>query len=111
MGFEKAVDLRAVVREVLQEALAARGKGRGAAPAASQPARITSGAELQAFVAHLASPGVIEAVRAGTLHFTLATGPGKAPARRSNAPSSIWCRTRPGACRRSATNWRRCAPA
>ena len=62
-----ATDLRQMVREVLREALAAR-----ATPATgAQAVRIASDTDLQAFVARLAAPGVIEAVRAGTTRFTL----------------------------------------
>lgn len=60
-----AVDLRAMVREVLRETMAARG-----APATGvQRITITSDADLQAFVTRLAVPGTIEAVRAGNLKF------------------------------------------
>ena len=60
-------DLRQMVREVLREAMAAR-----ATPATgAQAVRIASDTDLQAFVARLAAPGVIEAVRAGTARFTL----------------------------------------
>ncbi len=59
------VDLRAMVRDVLREALAAEGRGDVVA--------IRSDADFQAFVAHLAAPGVIEAVRAGTRRFRLAS--------------------------------------
>lgn len=67
MGIAASVDLRAMVREVLHEAIAAR-----AAPlAGAQMVSIRCDADLQAFVARLAAPGMIEAVRAGTLKFTL----------------------------------------
>jgi len=65
MARDASVDLRALVREVLREAMAPR--------AAPGPERVGIGsdADLQAFVARLAAPGVIEAVRAGSLKFTL----------------------------------------
>jgi hypothetical protein len=47
--------------------------------------RITSDEELQAFVAHLARPGVIESVRSGSLRFVLA-GARPAPGPREAAP-------------------------
>ncbi len=72
-------ELRAMVREILKEALAAKAGPTAAPTAAPVPAshgaqtvRITTDAELQAFVAHLARPGVIESVREGRLRFTLA---------------------------------------
>lgn len=70
MGIAASVDLRAMVREVLREAIAAR-----AAPlAGGQMVTIGCDADLQAFVARLAAPGGIEAVRAGSVKFTLAAG-------------------------------------
>ncbi len=57
-----------MVREVLHEAMAARTLS-AAGPA---PVRIATDADLQAFVARLAAPGAIEAVRAGTMKFALA---------------------------------------
>lgn len=71
MGIDANIDLRAMVREVLREAIAARGQGSGAATAA-QSVAIRNDADLQALIAQLAAPGGIEAVRAGTLKFTLA---------------------------------------
>ena len=71
MGIDANIDLRAMVREVLREAIAARGQGSGAATAA-QSVAIRNDADLQALIAQLAAPGGIEAVRAGTLNFTLA---------------------------------------
>lgn len=66
---ETSHELRGLVREVLKEAMASR-----AAPPPAQgteTVRITSEAELQAFVTRLAKPGVIESVRSGKLRFTL----------------------------------------
>lgn len=63
-----------MVRDILKEALAARGISTLGADASTvpQPVQITSNDELQAFVAHLARPGVIKSVRSGTLCFVLA---------------------------------------
>jgi hypothetical protein len=55
------------VREVLKEAMASR-----AAPKqGTETISIGSDAELQAFVSRLCTPGIIDAVRAGKLRFTL----------------------------------------
>lgn len=62
---DASLDLRAMVREVLRETMAAR----GAPVTGVQSIRITDDADLQAFVARLAAPGAIEAVRAGSLKF------------------------------------------
>ncbi len=71
MTIDSSVDLRAMVRDVLRETIAAR-----AVPAAgTQAVTIHCDADLQMFVARLAAPGSIEAVRAGTLKFMLAGGP------------------------------------
>lgn len=79
-----ATDLRQMVREVLREALAAR-----ATPATgAQAVRIASDTDLQAFVARLAAPGVIEAVRAGTTRFTL-SGAVVLPATMSSALDGV----------------------
>ncbi len=69
MGTETGIDLRAMVREVLREAIATHGQQDGRHSVA-----IRTDADLQAFVEKLAALGVIEAVRAGTLRFTLAAG-------------------------------------
>ena len=69
MGTDAGIDLRAMVREVLREAIATRGQQGG-----THSVTIRSDADLQAFVAKLAAPGMIEAVRAGTLRFSLADG-------------------------------------
>ena len=88
MGID-TTDLRLMVREVLREAMAAR------TPAATGPqgVHIATDADLQAFVASLAAPGAIEAVRAGTMKFTLAAvaaTPAAAIAlARSNAPVAV----------------------
>jgi hypothetical protein len=64
---ETSAELRGLVREVLREALAGRaGQSHG-----SENVRIGSDAELQAFISRLSGPGVIDAVRAGRLRFTL----------------------------------------
>ena len=64
---ETSQELRGLVREVLKEAMA----NRAAPKQGAETIRIGSDAELQAFVARLSSPGVIESVRAGKLRFTL----------------------------------------
>ena len=75
MGLDPNIDLRAMVREVLREAIAARGQASGV-----QAVSIRSDADLQAFIARLAAPGAIEAVRAGTLKFSLGSGASPSPA-------------------------------
>ena len=64
-------DLRAMVRDVLREAIAAR-NAAAAGLQATHRVRIANDRDLQAFIARLASPGVIEAVRSGSLKFGLA---------------------------------------
>lgn len=60
-----------MVRDVLREAIAARA-ATGTAPVPGPKAvSIVCDADLQAFVARLAAPGMIEAVRAGSVKFTL----------------------------------------
>lgn len=71
MAGEALSDLRAMVRDVLREAIAAR-NGVAAGMQAPHRVRIANDTDLQAFIARLASPGVIEAVRAGSLKFGLA---------------------------------------
>jgi hypothetical protein len=67
MNAETSQELRGLVREVLRETLAKRtSPGQGV-----EPVSLSTEAQLQAFVSRLASPGVIEAVRAGKLRFTL----------------------------------------
>jgi len=65
---ETSNELRGLVREVLKEAMA----NRVAPKQGTETIRIGSEADLQAFIARLSSPGVIETVRAGKLRFTLA---------------------------------------
>ena len=65
---ETSQELRGLVREVLKEAMA----NRVASKQGTEAVRIGTDAELQAFVARLSSPGVIETVRAGKLRFALA---------------------------------------
>ena len=65
---ETSQELRGLVREVLKEAMA----NRATPKQGTEAVRIGSDAELQAFIARLSSPGVIETVRAGKLRFTLA---------------------------------------
>lgn len=59
-------ELRAMVRDVLREVIPSYASG------SAQAVRIETDAELQAFIARLAAPGAIEAVRAGKLKFVLA---------------------------------------
>lgn len=72
-------ELRAMVREVLKEALAQHKPGASApSPSAAEPVRIENDADLAAFVARLAAlmgdPGKAAAVRSGRHRFTLAQG-------------------------------------
>ncbi len=67
-------DLRALVRQTLREVLGRAGT-RPDAPPATETVRIACDADLQAFVARLAAPGAIEAVRAGRLAFRLEAAP------------------------------------
>jgi hypothetical protein len=64
---ETSQELRGLVREVLKEAMA----NRAAPKQGTEAVRIGSDAELQAFIARLSSPGVVETVRSGKLRFTL----------------------------------------
>lgn len=71
MELAAGVDLRAMVREVLREAI--RVKVPLAAGAVGvETVRIQSDADLQAFIARLSAVGVPEALRTGALKFTLA---------------------------------------
>jgi hypothetical protein len=65
---ETSQELRGLVREVLKEAMA----NRSTPKQGTEAVRIGTDAELQAFIARLSSPGVIETVRSGKLRFTLA---------------------------------------
>ena len=65
---ETSNELRGLVREVLKEAMANRVTSKQGTEAVC----IGCDAELQAFIARLSSPGVIETVRSGKLRFTLA---------------------------------------
>jgi len=64
---ETSQELRGLVREVLKEAMA----NRTTPKQGTEAVRIGTEVELQAFIARLSSPGVIETVRAGKLRFTL----------------------------------------
>jgi hypothetical protein len=77
---ETANELRGMVRELLRDALAGR-----ATKAGIVDVRISSDAELSAFVARLAEPGVLDAVRSGKLRFKLAQ---EAMPAAASAPSS-----------------------
>ena len=83
---ETSAELRGLVREVLREALAGRaGQAQG-----SESVRIGSDADLQAFIGRLAGPGVIDAVRAGRLRFTLErTNTAAAPAQVATGVADI----------------------
>jgi|GEM_PF-1254097 len=72
MAIDPSVDLRAMVREVLREAIATRAATGTAAVPGPSAVSIVCDADLQTFVARLAAPGMIEAVRAGTVKFRLA---------------------------------------
>ena len=65
---ETAGELRGMVREVLREVMA----GRSAAGVES--VRMSSDADLAAFVARLTQPATLERVRAGKLRFALQQG-------------------------------------
>ena len=69
MNAETSQELRGLVREVLRETLAKRTPPSHGV----ETVELSTEAQLQAFVIRLASPGVIEAVRAGKLRFTLGT--------------------------------------
>ena len=73
---ETSHELRGLVREVLKEAMA----NRGLPAQGTETVRISNDAELQAFVGRLSKPGVIDAVRAGKLRFTLGQTPHLFPA-------------------------------
>ncbi len=68
MTLDASVDLRVLVREVLREVIGARVAPAGGVQAVS----ITCDADLQALITRLAGPGGIEAVRAGSVKYTLA---------------------------------------
>ncbi len=77
MNPETSNELRGLVREVLRETLASRGVS---STHGIEKISVSNEAELQTFVKRLTNPGVIEAVRAGKLRFTLndvAVAPGK----------------------------------
>jgi hypothetical protein len=81
---ETSQELRGLVREVLKEAMANRAVPKHGV----ETIRIGSDADLQAFIARISSPGVIESVRAGKLRFTLAqTAP--APAGQSDIMEGV----------------------
>ncbi|MEO6607936.1 MAG: hypothetical protein ABIN69_05660 [Aestuariivirga sp.] len=79
MNVETSQELRGLVREVLRETLAKR-----VTPVQGiEAVDLSTEAALQAFVNRLATPGVIEAVRAGKLRFTLSD------AKMESAPISV----------------------
>ncbi len=61
-------DLRTMVREVLRETITAR---NASGLAAVEAVRITTDADLQAFVARLLEPAVMDKIKSGKLRFTL----------------------------------------
>lgn len=67
MGIDSK-ELRSMVRDVLREAMAARNN----VVVGPVPVRIATDADLQAFVARISVPGVMEAMLSGTMKFTLA---------------------------------------
>jgi len=66
-----SVDLRAMVREVLREAIATHATPAAAPAPGVQAVRIGCDADRQAFITRLAAPGMIEGVRAGSVKFRL----------------------------------------
>ena len=78
-----------MVREVLREAIATRAATGPAPVPGVQAVQIGCDSDLQAFLARLAAPGVIEAVRAGTVKFRLAPAqsPPLAPASQTAPPA------------------------
>lgn len=69
MKSDEPIDLRLLVREVLREVIGAKTDPAGGV----HPVRISCDADLQALIARLAAPGGIEAVRSGSIKYTLAT--------------------------------------
>ena len=67
MSIDPKLDLREMVREVLRDVIASR-----AAKAGTEAVTIATNADLQGFLARICAPGVIEALRAGTVKFSLA---------------------------------------
>ncbi|MFN4142751.1 hypothetical protein [Aestuariivirga sp.] len=78
-------ELRAMVRDVLRDAMAQRGQGGSAGAAAVETVRISSDQDLAAFVARLIDPATLDRVRTGRLRFTLGAAAGPAP---SAAPAA-----------------------
>ena len=87
MAIDPNVDLRSMVREVLRDVIAARAPQPGCEAVA-----IACDADLQTFLRRLSTPGVIDAIRAGTLKFALASpalaATVAAPAQMRTAPSA-----------------------
>ena len=67
MSIDPNVDLRAMVREVLRDVISTRTLQGG-----TEAVIIATNADLQAFLSRICAPGVIEALRAGTVKFSLA---------------------------------------
>lgn len=77
-------ELRSLVRDVLREVLASRGRAAPAGGPRTEAVRIASDVDLAAFVARLAKlmedPAAAEAIRAGRHRFTLEPAPAARPA-------------------------------
>jgi len=88
-------ELRAMVREVLREALGKTGRAPQAAARPPEPVRIASDADLAAFVRRLVGmlddPATGPALRAGRIGFTLAgsTAAASQAKRATAAPASV----------------------
>lgn len=72
---QMAGELRGMVRDLLREVMAGRSM---ADTNAVETVRLTSDAELSAFVARLIDPATLERVRSGRLRFKLQVGPAPA---------------------------------
>lgn len=80
---QMAGELRGMVRDLLREVMA----GRSTADTnAVETVRLTSDAELSAFVARLIDPATLERVRSGRLRFKLQVGPAPAVTAAASAP-------------------------
>lgn len=83
------VELRAMVREVLHEALGRRGQTKALPEAKAETVRIASDADLAAFVQHLvkllSDPAAASEVRSGRHKFTLGAAAAARPAQEKAA--------------------------
>jgi len=82
MSIDPKLDLREMVREVLRDVIASRTAQGGA-----EAVKLATNADLQSFLARICAPGMIEALRAGTMKFTLSTATGPAESGRGNGVS------------------------